>query len=60
MNLVQHSAQPAKLTTDQEYRAPLLHAAGKAVDLIQGPMTGGYSDTCNGWYSNWAKPNHCG
>jgi hypothetical protein len=60
MNSAPHNEQPAKLTTDQEYRAPLLHAAGNAIDLIRGPMGSGYSDTCNNWYTNYVKPNHCG
>lgn len=43
------------------YRQPMLFVAGKAVDLVQGPiMNGAYSDTCNNFYSAWVKPNHCG
>jgi hypothetical protein len=45
---------------NKTYSQPTLFVAGKAVDLVQGPMNGGYSDTCNNWYSNWAKANHCG
>ena len=44
----------------QDYRSPLLALAGKAVDMVQGPTYGTYKDTCNDWYSNYSKPDHCG
>lgn len=48
-------------TAERVYRAPQLYVAGKAIDLVQGPMgSGAYKDTCNDWYTNYAKPNHCG
>jgi hypothetical protein len=43
------------------YRQPMLFVAGRAIDLVQGPMgNGSYKDTCNNWYTNYPKPNGCG
>ena len=54
-------AQTEGTSGNRGYQAPLLCVAGRANDLIQGPMSyGAYSDTCNSWYTNYAKPNHCG
>lgn len=61
MGLLQENATIKSEKGAQAYQAPLLYAAGTAVQLIQGPIVNGsYKDTCNNWYSAWSKSNNCG